>query len=265
MKYYEKLVDMKCFTRQDVEKLTGNKETAKSLLNNYKKKGYIESVRRNLFVSISMEMGEPVADRFVIASHIVPEACVTHHSAFQFHGMTNQVFYELYVATPGNKKFSEFTYNGITYRYTASHLDMGVETKYDGMIRVTDLERTVIDSIEDINKIAGLEEVLNCIEAIPPRWLSAQKLVSYLKKYKKSGKGFLYKKMGYILEHFQEKIDAPHELFAECVKHISKSKQYFDESLKNRPGTYYDEKWKLYVPENLLFVISKGGMKFDTV
>lgn len=85
MKYYEKLVDMKCFTRQDVEKLTGNKETAKSLLNNYKKKGYIESVRRNLFVSISMETGEPLADRFVIASHIVPEACVTHHSAFQFH------------------------------------------------------------------------------------------------------------------------------------------------------------------------------------
>ena len=108
--------------------------------------------------------------------------------------MTNQVFYELYVAISGNKKFSEFTYNGITYRYTMSHLDIGLETKYDGMIRVTNLERTVIDSIEDINKIAGLEEVLNCIETIPPRWLSAQKLVSYLKEYKKSGKGFLYKK-----------------------------------------------------------------------
>ena len=135
MKYYEKLVDMKCFTQQDVEKLTGNKETAKSLLNNYKKKGYIESVRRNLYVSISMETGASVADRFVIASHIVPGAYVTHHSAFQFHGMTNQVFYELYVSTPGNKKFSEFTYNGITYRYIPSRLDIGVETKYDGMIR----------------------------------------------------------------------------------------------------------------------------------
>jgi hypothetical protein len=49
--------------------------------------------------------------------------------------MTNQVFYELYVAISGNKKFSEFTYNGITYRYIPSRLDIGVETKYDGMIR----------------------------------------------------------------------------------------------------------------------------------
>jgi predicted transcriptional regulator of viral defense system len=265
MKYYEKLVNMKCFTQQDVEKLTGNKETAKSILKNYKNEGYIESVRRNLYVSISMETGVSVADRFVIASHIVPGAYVTHHSAFQFHGMTNQVFYELYVSTPGNKKFSEFTYNGITYRYTMSHLDIGLETKYDGMIRVTNLERTVIDSIEDINKIAGLEEVLNCIETIPPRWLSAQKLVSYLKEYKKSGKGFLYKKIGYILEHFQEKIDTPDEFFKECVKNLSRSKQYFDNSLKNKPEAHYNERWKLYVPKNLLFIISKGGMKFDTI
>ncbi len=54
---------------------------------------------------------------------------------FSFTGMTNQVFYELYVAISGNKKFSEFTYNGITYRYIPSRLDIGVETKYDGMIR----------------------------------------------------------------------------------------------------------------------------------
>ncbi len=44
MKYYERLVDLKCFSRSDVERLTKNKYTADSLIKEYKRKGYIESV-----------------------------------------------------------------------------------------------------------------------------------------------------------------------------------------------------------------------------
>jgi len=33
-------------------------------------------------------------------------------------------------------------------------------------IRVTTLERTIVDSIEDFEKVGGLEELLNCIEMV---------------------------------------------------------------------------------------------------
>ena len=38
MKYYERLVDLGCFTRDDVESLSGNRETAHSIIEAYKKR-----------------------------------------------------------------------------------------------------------------------------------------------------------------------------------------------------------------------------------
>ena len=85
MKYYEQLVQLGCFTKKDVEQLTGNSGTTYSLLQNYKKKGYIEQVKRNLYAAISMETKQPAATRFQIASHIKSDSYITHHSAFEYY------------------------------------------------------------------------------------------------------------------------------------------------------------------------------------
>ena len=73
MKYYPRLIDLACFTRDDVEAMTGNRATAHSVIEAYKKKGLIESVRRDLFVAMSLETKQPVANRYVIASQRLPE------------------------------------------------------------------------------------------------------------------------------------------------------------------------------------------------
>lgn len=151
MKYPDKLIEMGCFSRRDVVALTGNEHAAHSLLHDYIKAGHIDRIRRNLYTAISLESKQPVANRFMIATNIAEDACVSFHSAFEYYGYANQVFYEVYVTT--DSRFSDFTYDGITYSRVSPRIGSGITTTNTG-IRITDIERTVIDSIYAFKKSA---------------------------------------------------------------------------------------------------------------
>ena len=104
MKYYERLVDLGCFTLDNVQALTGNRRTAQSILDSYKKKGFIECVRRDLYVAMSLETKQPVPNRYTVASHAAPGAYVCYHSAFEYHGLANQVYCTYYNFTISYKE-----------------------------------------------------------------------------------------------------------------------------------------------------------------
>lgn len=256
MKYYEQLVQLGCFTKNDVEQLTGNSGTAYSLLQNYKKNGYIEQVKRNLYVAISMETKQSVATRFQIASHIKPDSYITHHSAFEYYGYGNQVFREVYVASKA--KFAAFTYDDVAYRYIAPRINSGVVQGRDG-VRITDLERTVVDSLNDFDRVAGLEEFLRCLDLVPS--LDEKKLLHYLEKYDKQ---FLFQKAGYLLGHFQAVFQLSDSFYAVCEKMTEKSVRYFYRGIENE-SSVFDRRWKLFVPKNLMSIVSKGGSTDDEI
>ena len=250
MKYYKELTKLQCFTRTDAEHMAGNAETANSLLTNYQKKGYIYSVKRNLYVAVSMETGQAVANRYRIASHIADGAYISHHSAFEYYGCANQVFYEVYVS--GGKRFAPFEYDDVAYRYVAPRISVGVREKPDG-VRVTDMERTVLDSVNDFEKIAGLEELLRCLELIP--LINEEKLLEYLERY---GKQFLYQKAGYILNHLKNELRLSEGFFEICERKVSKSVRYFYSGIENEQNAF-DKRWRLFVPENLMKILTQGG------
>jgi predicted transcriptional regulator of viral defense system len=246
VKYYGELLAMGCFTREEVSMLTGNYNTAGSLLKSYLKKGYIKSVKRNLYVAINLADDQPVASKFRIAGRITPTAYVSHHAAFEYHGCANQVSYEVEVSslTP----FAAFAFNGNTYAYFASRIKDGVITRPNG-IRVTDMERTLLDGIHDFEKVMGLEELLRCISLMPT--INEDILLTYLAEY---GKHILYQKTGYILRHFQREFRLSETFFAECAAHIGKSTRY----LTGRENGVYNKEWQLIVPEKLMRLVSKG-------
>ena len=251
MKYYEKFVDLGCFSHDDIEAMTGNRESAHSIIEFYKKKKLIESIRRDLYVAISLETKQPVASRFVIASSITSDAYVSYHSAFEYHGLANQVYYEVYVST--TNRFREFEHDGIIYRYFTSPFEDGVVSNNDG-VRVTDLERTVIDGINDSDKIGGLEELLRCIEIIP--FLDSDKLIIYLQKYDKE---ILYQKVGYILEHYKNELKLTDAFFKLCEKKVPKTNRFLYANIKNETRIL-SKKWSLYVPIDLLSLTRKGAL-----
>lgn len=64
MKYYNQLLDMGNFNHKDVVMMTGSEESAKKILVNYTKRGYIEKIRRDYYVAISLETHQPVTNRY---------------------------------------------------------------------------------------------------------------------------------------------------------------------------------------------------------
>jgi len=253
MKHYKELLAKGCFTGEDVCNMVGNPNTASNLIQNYLKKGYIKRVKRNLYVAVNMADGMAVANRFVIASHITQSAYVSHHSAFSYYGYTNQVFYDVYVSS--GAKFNSFEFEGVTFRYVMARIEAGVEKKADG-VNVTDLERTVIDSINDFEKIGGLEELLRSLAMMP--YADEGKLLRYLESYDKQ---VLYQKAGYILEHFKKEMFISERFFEQCASRLSKSVRYLYNGL-TKDNVHYDKRWQLYVPNDLLSILFEGGGQF---
>ncbi len=253
MKYYEKLLELGCFNKNELEDIAGSEAAAKWLCWDYQKKGYIEHIKRGLYVTISLETQQPIANRYVISSHISNDATVSYHSAFEFYGYSNQVFYEIQVTS--ESRFRDFDYDGVTYRRVAPRISGGI-TEINGT-RVTTLERTVIDSINLFEKIGGLEELLRCIDLIPS--LDEDKLLDYLAEYES---GFLYQKTGYILSTFADNIGLSEKFFDMCKSHLPKGKSYL--SSDNRECVW-NEEWELYAPKNLLHMINKGVTDYDAI
>lgn len=251
MSLYENLLQLGVFTINDVDQFYTNRNSAASAVKSLIKKGLVKGVKKNLYVCNDMQNKFPVVDRFKIGSSITKGAYISHHSALEFHGIGHQLFFEVYVST--NYVFKAFEFDGLKYHYTSSKSEEGVETYSTNRgVRVTNIERTVIDCIKDLNLVGGIEELLQCLRLIT--YLDSKKLIEYLKIYNIQ---FLYQKVGYILEHFKEELQLEDSFFELCQSKIVKSKRYL--TYKGDSNLVYSSKWRLFVPEKLFDFMEQGG------
>jgi len=248
---YNQIAKYPVFSIDKLEKLTGNSKTAYSQLNRLMKKGLVKKVRKNIYSAINPVTGQIVATRYQIACAITNTAYISHHSAFEYYGLANQVFYEVYVSSL--TKFNPFEFDHVIYKYVTSRMQEGiVEAKNTTGVRITDLERTVIDSIRDYNKIGGFEELLNCLEGI--RYLNENKLLRYLEVYNTQG---LYQRAGYLLQHYQKEMQLSGAFIDFCKGKIGKSRRYL--CIESNERNIYNGEWKLMVPKGLFEITDQGG------
>ena len=237
MKHYENLLAKGCFSREQLIEIVGTPSAANQVIYEYQKKGLIEKVKRDFYVVISIETKQPVLSRYQIGSNLFSDACITHHSAFEVFGYGSQVFYECFVAT--DKRFLDFEYDGVIYHRVERKPD--TEVIRQGKIQVTSVEQTVVDSIRDFEKIAGLEEVIRCMMLVPG--LNELKVIECLAR---NNNGF----------HFSE------FFFEECEKYSSDAKRYL---MKESQDYVFHKRWKLYAPPSLKQLIDKGVGDYDAI
>lgn len=249
MNLYYELLKHPVFTMENVLPYFNNINSVRSAVKRLMDQGLVAKIRRNFYTCISGETGSPVANRFQIASSITKTSCLSHHSAMEYYGITDQVFYEVYVSS--ETEFKSFDFDGYTYRFIQSRIPLGIDdVKYSGGIRVTDRERTILDSIKDMDWIAGFEEVLSNLEAM--QRVKEEKLVSYLELYDNR---FLYQKTGYILSHIPSGLGLSDSFFDLCKEKAGKSTRYFS---KDYTSGKFDAEWNLVVPETV-FQMKNGG------
>lgn len=206
-------------------------------------------IRNNLYTCISGETNAPLANRYQIAGALTPTSYLSHHSAMEYYGISNQVFYEIYVSS--KTSFRDFEFDGYMYRYICSKCDEGIEIiKYSGGIRVSDKERAVVDSIKDMDKIAGVEEVVENIHNITA--LREDRLLAYLECYKNQ---FLYQKTGFLLKSQQQRLGLSEDFFRICKDRVGASKRYLTKDCKKGK---YDDTWRLIVPVQMYYEKNGG-------
>ena len=248
MNIYFKLLDKPVFTMDDVNQFFDNINSARTAVYRLIQSGMVKKIRNNMYTCIVGENGGVNANRFQIACSINNGAYLSHHTAMEYYGITDQVFYDVYVAS--KTKFNDFEFDGYRYHYVKPSIEIGVKKiKYSGGIVVTDKERTVLDCIKDFDKISGLEETLANIEDIGK--LNEKKMLKYLIEYDNQ---FLYQKAGFILSNYNSVVLSKY-FFEICNAKKGKSKRYLT---KDAGDSKLNSEWELMVPVNLLNMKNGG-------
>ncbi|HZJ76743.1 MAG TPA: hypothetical protein VFC70_03435 [Oscillospiraceae bacterium] len=242
MMYYEDLLKLEVFNLADAGKVIGSLENAKAILNSYVKKGIVKRVRRNLYSIVNLENKKTPVNRYLVASKINNSAYLAYHSAFEVHGLSHQISFIVYVAS--NQRISNFEFEGVLYKYVGNVINKGIVRYHlNEKIKVTDLERTVIDSVDRLDYCGGSHELDEILKICPV--LDEKKIFYYLKAYDKQ---ILYKKTGYFLERYRQSLGISNDFLALLEERTGDTRKYLSEEALNGNGVLIN-RWGLIVPK----------------
>jgi len=135
---------------------------------------------------------------------------------------------------------------GLVVRTIKSPLraDVGVASQQyqQRLIRVTDLERTLIDCVHRPKYAQGWENVVHALHRASG--VKPEKMIAYVKRYRTPS---LVAKVGLLLEHFGKKWKVATEELGSLRSYLPREPVKFGRQLG---GTLHKE-WKLYVPEGV--------------
>lgn len=251
MKYQNEFYNKILFSMDDVKELFSTESTKYCSLSSYVKRGKLARIRSGLYGAINPMTREIYATKFEIATKIVQSGYVSYHSALEYHGLHTQVFNTVYVAS--DKRFIEFDYDGVNYQRIVSKFQDGViEKMQDIKVRVTDVERTIIDCINRIDLAGGIEELLSAIENVA--YLDERKLLKYLDLYNLK---YVYKKAGFLFSKAKGE-ELSNEFYLHCKQKIGTGRSYLVENHEIK--SKIDNDWQLIVPKELLIKdeVTKG-------
>ncbi len=252
MNIYDEMIKYYVFKLEDVNQYYHNINSARAAVCRLLKSKKALRIRRNLYTCVSLELGGPIANRFQIASFINESSYFSHHTALEYYGISDQVYYDVYVSS--KHRFNDFEFDGYLYHFVRSGIDDGViSPEFSGGIKLTDKERTLLDCIKDMDKYAGPEETIENIRGF--KQLNEDKLMLYLKRYDNQ---FLYQKTGFLMSCLKKNTDISDSFIDFCHDHIGKSRRYL---VKNHAKGTFDEYWNLVIPENIM--LWKNGEIID--
>ena len=196
------------FRLEDVRDITGLSETsARSFARKLVDRGVAARLKPGLYVLVPFELGRErqyAGNPLVVAREIVhgEDYYLSHATAMEIHGMTTQPQLVVMVSTPKPRR--PVTTLGVEFRFVRcrrKHLfgltDHWV-TKQE-KVRVSDLERTIIDGLKQPEHCGGLTEVAKGL------WMrredvNADRLVQYAERI---GVGAVVRRLGFLLEIYE--------------------------------------------------------------
>jgi predicted transcriptional regulator of viral defense system len=241
MNGYKDLSKQVVFSFEDALQIFEHKSTTYSSLATLRRKGLLKKIRNNLYSCVNPVTGTTFANKYQIGSNINDNCHISHTSALEYYGYQSQVRNILYVAS--KKRFNAFEFEGVTYKYVPSHTPEGViEPPYTYKIKITDIEKTMIDTLHSIDSLINLDELVHSFRLIPS--VNQEKLLHYLSRHDIQA---LYQRTAYILSLMKDDMGLDHSFFKNVRSKIGKGVAYLDADAKS-DGVFINE-YNLIVPK----------------
>ena len=196
------------FRLQDAREITGLSESsARSFVRKLVDRGVATRLKPGLFVLVPFELGKErqyMGNPLVLAREIMngEDYYLSHGTAMEIHGMLTQPQLVVTVSTPKPRR--PLTTLGVQIRFVRCqrrHLFGLTEhwvTKQEE-VRVSDLERTIIDGLKQPEYCGGLTEVAKGLW-IRRRDVNVDRLMQYAKRI---GVGAVVRRLGFLLETYE--------------------------------------------------------------
>ncbi len=200
---YKHLVQFPIFSLTTINELGARGPTAYALLQRLVARGAVRQIRRGMYSPVDLVSGRILATPYHIACAAAKDGVVVYQAALAYHGIEPEPVQEYQVACPS--RFRAFTYEGLQYKPARSMHHIGVCIQ--GQIRVTDLERTVLDAIHQPMVFGGLTLLCRCLERI-----TTLKETNVLRYLELSDSPTLYAKCGFFLQRYQGTLGVSQDL-----------------------------------------------------
>jgi predicted transcriptional regulator of viral defense system len=229
--------------------------TSLAVVKQHVRAGNLLRVRRGLYVVVprGQTPGTVGVDPCVLASRAAPDAVVAYRSALQFHGKAHSLSRRMPFLTCTKVKPFEFRGSEFVPVPVPPPLrvlaDLGggiIERVRDGSsVRVTTLERTIVDLLDAPRHGGGWEEIWRSLESV--EFFDLDAVIDYAFKLDSS---VAVAKVGFYLEQHREELMVEHR-HLERLRERAPARPMYLERGKRESGRLLS-RWNLVVPERVL-------------
>jgi len=228
-------------------------KTRDSLLAHHTKTGRILRVRRGLYASVPFGASPDTfpVDMFLLAGKMAEDAVLAYHTALEFYGKAHSVQERFLFLT--RKAIRPLSFRGYEFRgvrfpnalIKKKQEFFAVDTpERAGLpVRVTSLERTLVDVLDRPDLGGGWEEIWRSMEGV--EFFDVDKVVDYALLLENSSTAA---KVGFYLEKHQKELMVEDAHLKRLLDNIPKQPTYMARNTKGR----LVRDWNLVVPSQVL-------------
>jgi len=216
------------------------------LLRELTKNGWLLRLKKGRYVIVPLgERANVLKDWYSVAEALaLPHPYyISHYSALTLHGMTTQPFLKVISSSPARIRSRKVAGVEFNFVYCSPNKFWGTKELWvskQKKVRVSDLERTIIDSLARLDLCGGLSEIAKGIW-IKRKEIDFKKLYKYAENYRVAA---VAKRLAFLLNIYKL---APLKV---AKKLISKKRSYvlLDPTLPQKG--YYSKEWMLLINSN---------------
>lgn len=232
-----------------------NHWTRKALLAHHRKQGRILPVRRGLYAVVPPGASPDTCpvDPYLLAARMTDDAVLGYHTALEFHGNAYSVYEQFFYLA--ERKSAPATFRSYRFRCVLfprklraqGKMNFGVQVgERAGIpVRVTSLERTLVDVLDRPDLGGSWEEIWRSLESV--EFFDLNRVVDYALLL---GNATTVAKVGFFLDQHRDPLMVEEAHLRPLRDHRPRNPHYLSRGAR-KPGHFIPD-WNLIVPAAVL-------------